>query len=204
MIDRLHAEGGRPYAIPLGASTPVAVDVRILSATHRDIGRAIAEERFREDLYYRLNVVSLTLPPLAERREDIPLLTTHFLKRTAQQNGRPVPHLSPDAMEMLVKAAWPGNVRQLANVIEHAVAVTTTPVISATLIAQALSEDSGETVSFDEARRRFEYDYLVQLLKSSHGNVARAARIAQRNRTEFYKLLARHGLEPGLFKPPLG
>ncbi len=185
---------------PVGAAQPVAVDVRILSATHRDIVKAIAEGRFREDLYYRLNVVTLTLPSLSDRREDIPLLAAHFLRQLAGQNNRPVPHLSPDAMEMLVKSAWPGNVRQLGNVIENAVAVSTTPVIAAATIAQALREDIGEAVSFDEARRRFEYDYLVQLLKSTRGNVARAARIAQRNRTEFYKLLARHQLGPGVFK----
>jgi len=189
---------------PVGALAPIPIDVRIVSATHRDLAKAIAEGAFREDLYYRLNVVSLALPSLSERREDIALLAAHFMRETALQNRRPVPHLAPDAMEMLVKAAWPGNVRQLANVIEHAVTLATTPVISAALIAQALSEEVGEALSFDEARRRFEYDYLVQLLKSSHGNVARAARIAQRNRTEFYKLLARHSLEPGLFKPPLG
>ena len=185
---------------PVGALAPIPIDVRIVSATHRDLAKAIAEGAFREDLYYRLNVVSLALPSLSERREDIALLAAHFMRETALQNRRPIPHLAPDAMEMLVKASWPGNVRQLANVIEHAVTLATTPVISAALIAQALSEEVGEALSFDEARRRFEYDYLVQLLETTGGNVTRAARVAQRNRTEFYKLLARHGIDPASFK----
>ncbi len=186
---------------PVGAIHPVPVDVRILSATHRDLGKAIAAGEFREDLYYRLNVAALRLPTLMERREDIPLLAAHFARQIAQRNRRPDPHLTPEALELLMKAAWPGNVRQLANVIEHAVTLAASPMISAPAIAQALREDVGEALSFDEARRRFEYDYLVQLLKSTQGNVARAARIARRNRTEFYKLLGRHALDPARFKP---
>ncbi|MFO1196977.1 MAG: sigma 54-interacting transcriptional regulator [Burkholderiaceae bacterium] len=186
---------------PVGALEAVPVDVRLVSATHRDVEGAIRDGRFREDLYYRLNVVRLVLPSLAERREDIGLLATHYAAELAQRYRKPVPHFAPDAMELLVKCAWPGNVRQLINVVEQAVALSVSPVIPASLLQQALEKDSTPVPSLDEARRQFEYDYLVKLLKSTQGNVTHAARLADRNRTEFYKLLGRHGLDPRLFKP---
>lgn len=185
----------------VGGKRPIALDIRVVATSNRNIMSEVVAGRFREDLYYRLNVAALRLPTLMERREDIPLLAAHFARQIAQRNRRPDPHLTPEALELLMKAAWPGNVRQLANVIEHAVTLAASPMISAPAIAQALREDVGEALSFDEARRRFEYDYLVQLLKSTQGNVARAARIARRNRTEFYKLLGRHALDPARFKP---
>ncbi len=189
---------------PVGATRSVPVDVRIISATHRDLNMARAEGRFREDLYYRLNVVELTIPSLAERREDIPLLAQHFLQRLASRYQRPVNAFSPEAMTLLVAAPWPGNVRQLLNVVEQTVALSTTPVIPASLVARALQGDGGAIESFEEARRRFEREYLIRLLRLTEGNVAQAARLAQRNRTEFYRLLSRHHLEAGAFKPESG
>ena len=108
---------------PVGATQSIPVDVRVISATHRDLDAQKAAGQFREDLYYRLNVVSLQLPPLAERREDIPLLATHFLRKLAERYRKPVPTLAPDAMALLVAAPWPGNVRQLFNLLEQAVAL---------------------------------------------------------------------------------
>ncbi len=185
---------------PVGSTETLPVDVRILSATNRDLSESIRVGTFRPDLFYRLNVVSLTLPPLAERREDIPLLCAHFVDQLAKRYNRPARTFAPDAMELLVNAGWPGNVRQLLNVVEQAVALATSPVVPASLVQQALHEDNTLMVSLDEARRTFEHDYLVRLLKSTGGNVAQAARMAQRNRTEFYKLLQRHHLSPALFK----
>ena len=155
---------------------------------------------FRGDLFYRLNVVSLKLPSLAERREDIALLAAYFLKRVGDKYAKPVNAFSPDALELLVSAAWPGNVRQLYNVVEQTVALTTTPVIPPALVQNAIQREQQEFDSFDEARRRFERDYLSQLLKITEGNVTQAAKLAKRNRTEFYKLLQRHQLEPARFK----
>ncbi|MEN3109960.1 sigma 54-interacting transcriptional regulator [Uliginosibacterium paludis] len=189
---------------PVGATRSVPVDVRIISATHRDLNMARAEGRFREDLYYRLNVVELTIPSLAERREDIPLLAQHFLQRLAARYQRPVNTFSPEAMTLLVSAPWPGNVRQLLNVVEQTVALSTTPVIPASLMLRALQGDGGAIESFEEARRRFEREYLIRLLRLTEGNVSQAARLAQRNRTEFYRLLSRHHLEAGAFKPESG
>ena len=185
---------------PVGSTGMVPVDVRIISATHRDLAESIRSGAFRPDLYYRLNVVSFALPPLSERREDIPLLCAHFVEQLARRYNKPARNFAPEALELLVNASWPGNVRQLLNVVEQAVALSTSPVIPASLVQQALRDDNTLMVSLDEARRAFEHDYLVRLLKATTGNVAQAARMAQRNRTEFYKLLQRHNLSPALFK----
>jgi hypothetical protein len=190
---------GRQVNVSL-ATQSIPVDVRVISATHRDLDEQKENGQFREDLYYRLNVVSLKLPPLADRREDIPLLATHFLRKLAERYKKPVPSLAPDAMALLISAPWPGNVRQLLNLLEQAVALTTTSVIPATLVHGALREDSGVLAPFEEARKQFERDYLVRLLKITGGNVTQAATLAKRNRTEFYKLLQRHRLEPAMFK----
>ena len=185
---------------PIGATESVHVDVRVISATHRKLEQEMARGNFREDLYYRLNVVALEIPSLAKRREDITLLAIHFLNKLSANGIRKVEGFSPEAMELLISAAWPGNVRQLLNVVEQTVALSTTPIISTTLVQKALRTEPGEILSFVDARTSFERDYLVQLLQISQGNVTQAARLAKRNRTEFYKLLRRHHLEPGLFK----
>jgi len=190
---------------PVGASQSVPVDVRILSATNRDLESAMAEGQFREDLYYRLNVVSLRLPTLGERREDIPLLANHFLARLSEKYGKRVNGFAPDAMKALTTANWPGNVRQLHNVVEQVCALTATPLISLTLVQRALRAPTMEVLSYARARQRFERDYLVGLLKLTDGNATDAARLAERNRTEFYRLLQKHGLTPGQFRgePPV-
>src|SRR5262245_29507722 len=185
---------------PVGSNGTIDVTVRVISATHRRLEERIAGGEFREDLYYRLNVVKLVLPSLAERREDIPLLTGHFLQEFARRYDRPRLALSPEAMELLVAAPWPGNVRQLLNVVEQAVALSATDVIPASLVRQALDAGDSALTPLDEARRAFERDYLARILKITAGNVTQAARLAGRNRTEFYRLLERHSLEPGMFK----
>ena len=185
---------------PVGATRTVPVDVRLLSATHRDLDAAMAEGQFREDLYYRLDVVSLTLPKLEERREDIPLLAAYFVQQVATRYGKPIHGFAPDALEALATAAWPGNVRQLYNVVEQSCALTATPLIPLALVARALRKPALEALSYTEAKHRFERKYLVQLLKLTEGNVADAARIAERNRTEFYRLLQKYDLTPGMFR----
>ena len=185
---------------PVGSTQTVNVDVRIISATHRNLDQMRADRTFREDLFYRLNVVALKLPSLSERREDIPLLATHFLKKIATRYRKPVPTLAPDALAAIVGAPWPGNVRQLENLLEQAVALSTTHVIPLSLIRHSLDDSVAPLVSFESARKTFERDYLVRILKLTAGNAAQAAQMAGRNRTEFYKLLQRHSLEPGMFK----
>ncbi|MFH1215589.1 MAG: sigma 54-interacting transcriptional regulator [Pseudomonadota bacterium] len=184
----------------IGSPTAVDVDVRIISATHRKIEEEVREKTFREDLYYRLNVVSLEIPPLHTRREDIPILTHYFIKKLATQNNREISGFSPAAMKLLMEAPWPGNVRQLQNVIEQTVALSSSPLISESLLADALKDKPMKIVPFADARRQFEQEYLVHLLQATRGNVTEAARQAKRNRTDFYKLLNRHHIVPSLFK----
>jgi two-component system, NtrC family, response regulator GlrR len=185
---------------PVGSSQSHAVDVRIISATHRDLEAAMAASQFREDLYYRLNVVTLTLPTLAERREDIPLLANHFLEKLAAKYGRRLSGFAPEASKALIAAAWPGNVRQLYNVVEQVCALSTTPLVPLALVQRALRVPSVQVLTYAEAKRRFEREYLVGLLKLTDGSVADAARLADRNRTEFYRLLQKHELTPGHFQ----
>lgn len=185
---------------PVGATRSEPVDVRLLSATHRDLDAAMAQGQFREDLYYRLDVVSLTLPRLEERREDIPLLAAYFVQQIAAKYGKPITGFAPDALEALATAAWPGNVRQLYNVVEQSCALTSTPLIPLSLAQRALRVPAMEALSYADAKQRFERNYLVQLLKLTDGNVADAARIADRNRTEFYRLLQKHDLTPAMFR----
>lgn len=185
---------------PLGSSQSIPVDVRVISATHRDLDAAMAAGQFREDLYYRLNVVTLTLPPLADRREDIPLLANHFLTRLARKYNRRLSGFAPEALKALTTAPWPGNVRQLYNVVEQVCALSTTPLIPLALVQRALRVATVQVLTYAEAKQRFEREYLVGLLKLTDGNVADAARLADRNRTEFYRLLQKHELTPGHFQ----
>ena len=185
---------------PIGATRSTPFDVRIISATHRDLAREKEAGTFREDLYYRLNVVTLKLPTLDERPEDIPLLAEHFLTKLAPRYGRDKASFSPEALEMLVKAKWPGNVRQLYNVVEQSIALCPTEIIPPTFVEQAIQVELHEMTSFEDARKRFERDYLTRILKLTKGSVTQAAKLARRNRTEFYKLLQRHGIEASLFK----
>ncbi|RJT46070.1 two-component system response regulator GlrR [Rahnella woolbedingensis] len=185
---------------PLGSNQDVDVDVRIISATHRDLPKAMEKGEFREDLFYRLNVVGLKLPTLSERAEDIPLLANHLLRVAAQRHKPFVRSFSIDALKRLMAASWPGNVRQLVNVIEQCVALTSAPVISEALVQQALEGENTALPTFADARNQFELNYLRKLLQITKGNVTQAARIAGRNRTEFYKLLSRHELEATDFK----
>jgi two-component system response regulator GlrR len=185
---------------PVGATQSIAVDVRIISATHRDLDAAMEAGQFREDLYYRLNVVTLNLPPLSARREDIPLLANHFLQRLSAKYGKRLSGFAPEALKALTTASWPGNVRQLFNVVEQVCALSSSPLIPLALVQRALRVPSVEVQTYAEAKQRFERDYLVGLLKLTDGNVADAARLADRNRTEFYRLLQKHELTPGHFK----
>ncbi|WP_058913213.1 two-component system response regulator GlrR [Entomohabitans teleogrylli] len=185
---------------PLGSNRDIDINVRIISATHRDLPKAMARGEFREDLFYRLNVVSLKIPTLQERAEDIPLLANHLLREAANRHKPFVRSFSTDAMKRLMTASWPGNVRQLVNVIEQCVALTSAPVIGDALVEQALEGENTVLPTFVEARSQFELNYLRKLLQIAKGNVTHAARMAGRNRTEFYKLLARHDLDAGDFK----
>src|SRR5947207_590877 len=184
---------------PVGSTDAVPVNVRAISSTHRDLQQLMAVGQFREDLYYRLNVVHIEMPSLNRRREDIPLLVAHFLAQIAKESGvRKI--YAPEAVELLATADWPGNIRQLQNVVRQNVALSQTPIIPVELVQQSLGGTPGRLPSFDEARDEFTRSYLSQILQITGGNVSQAARLARRNRTDFYKLLARHQLTPEEFK----
>ncbi len=185
---------------PVGSTEAIHIDVRVISATHRDLMDMLRQGRFREDLYYRLNVVNINIPPLNNRREDIPLLVAHFLQEIAKEAGQERKVYAPEAVELMVTAEWPGNIRQLYNVVRQNVALSRSPVISGELVANSLGEHAGKLASFSEARDEFTRNYLSQILQITMGNVSQAARLAKRNRTDFYKLLARHDLNPDAFK----
>ncbi|MEJ0005678.1 MAG: sigma 54-interacting transcriptional regulator [Steroidobacteraceae bacterium] len=184
---------------PVGSTAAIPVNVRVISATHRDVQALMQGGLFREDLYYRLNVVHIDMPPLNRRREDIPLLVAHFLAKLAQDTGARKIY-APEAVELLATADWPGNIRQLQNVVRQNVALSQTPIIPVELVQQSLGGSQGKLPSFDEARDEFTRSYLSQILQITGGNVSQAARLAKRNRTDFYKLLGRHQLTPEEFK----
>lgn len=185
---------------PVGAAKPHKVDVRVISASNRRLEDEVAAGRFREDLFYRLNVVGMTLPPLNERREDIALLANHFMRSLAQRYSKNLTAFAPGALELLGTAAWPGNVRQLQNVVEKCVVLCTASLVPMSLVQSALSSQGSEMLPLDEARKEFERDYLTQILKITKGSVTQAAKLARRNRTDFYALLARHQIESAKFK----
>ncbi|MGY3944670.1 sigma 54-interacting transcriptional regulator [Aeromonas tecta] len=178
-----------------------APEVRVISSSHQDLVTAMEEGRFREDLFYRLNVANITLPPLSARSEDIPLLARQALDEYRSRNDSCAAlGFSPEALAMLAAAAWPGNVRQLYGVVEQLASLCCSPVIGAAMVESALSGGVGGIPSFNEARAEFEKEYLIRLLRTTEGNVTLAANMAGRNRTDFYKLLNRHSIEAANFK----
>lgn len=185
---------------PLGSTRNVGIDVRILSATSRDLVTAMEQGLFREDLFYRLNVFNLRMPALEERPEDIPLLARHFLEQIRQRQQTQVTGFAPEALALLAGASWPGNAQQLRNTVEQAVALASAPVLGAQLIESILSGGGSHFPTFNEARADFERVYLNKVLRMTDGNVTQAAALAGRNRTDFYKLLNRHGLEASSYK----
>ncbi|MDP3538657.1 MAG: response regulator [Azonexus sp.] len=173
-------------------------DVQVIASSPRPLDTAVAEGAFRSDLFYLLSGMTLLIPPLSDRSEDIPLLAKHFLARIRPEKNLT---LAPESLAALTEGRWPGNVRQLKNVLEQVAELSLTPVIPEAAIRRVMRDfEEDDLAAFDDARREFERNYLIRLLQSTAGNVSQAARVAQRNRTEFYKLLARHGLDPVSFK----
>jgi two-component system response regulator GlrR len=199
--------------LPVGATREKQADVRIVAATNRELGADIAAGRFREDLFYRLHVVPLHLPPLRERREDILPLSELFLRRASEKHDLGRVRLSPKALEALRAHDWPGNVRELANVVEAAGLLATDGIVELTHVEAALPRPaSSSTASFEprldvedlppmaDARQKFERAYLCEVLRRTRGNVSAAARLAGRNRTDLHDLLKRHGIDAGDFR----
>ena len=184
--------------LPVGGQVPIKVDVRILAATNKDLEQAVREGHFREDLFYRIHVVPLWIPPLRQRREDIPFLAQFFLKRSMEHHNKIVKSFSSEAMQTLITYPWPGNVRELENMIERAVVMSPQDVITPEFLPLSLPEPAkqGSLQPLTEAKEAFEREYLKDLLRTTQGNISRASQIAGRYRADFYKLLKKYGLHP--------
>lgn len=197
---------------PVGETAAHAVDVRVVAATHRDLKAEVAAARFREDLFYRLNVFPVRLPPLRERREDIPLLAMHFLEKYAKAHRQALEGFEPEALRALTGYAWPGNVRELENAIERAVAIAMGEKLGVDALPPEVGQAQGGALpasllvkmpfreAVDLARRRASRDYLVALLREFNGNVTRAAERAGMERESLHRLLKRFGVRSDEFK----
>ncbi len=185
---------------PVGSTKTYPIDVRLISATHKNLEKAVENGEFREDLYYRLKVVPLDIPNLADRPDDIPILAEHFLVNYARNNNQDPKKFSPDALKYLVSMPWPGNVRQLINMIDLCASLTKNKTIPLSMVKKAVYDDPINIQTLKEAKQAFERNYLLSVLRITHGHVANAAKVAGRNRTEFYKLLNQYNIEPAAFR----
>lgn len=183
---------------PVGSQKPVEINVRVIVATNKNLKDMVKEGQFREDLFYRIHVIPIHIPPLRERKEDIPPLVEHFLNKFSQQMKKEVKGLTPVAMERLMSYDWPGNVRELENIIEYAMAMTQHDVITEDLVFQ--KKFSEPLKPLKESRANFEKNYLKNLLELTTGNVSRAAKLAGKYRADFYNLLKKYDIRPENFK----
>jgi two-component system response regulator GlrR len=185
---------------PVGSEQPVDVDVRVIVATNKNLEELVKQGLFREDLFYRIHVIPVMLPPLRDRKEDIPLLADHFLKKFSGQMSKKITGFTPPAMQLLMLHDWPGNVRELENTVEYAVAMAREQMIAADLILPAKSGAPESIKPLKEARASFEKGYLIRLLEMTRGNVSSAASLAGRYRADLYNLLKKYVINPADFK----
>jgi len=184
---------------PLGSEEEIPIDVRMIVATNKDLREAVKKGTFREDLYYRIHVIPVEIPPLRERKEDIPPLVEHFLRKYGEQMGSKVTNITSTALHKLMLHDWPGNVRELENAIEFAIAMSEGDTIDEELILPA-SDSHKPLPTLNEARAGFEKTYLRNLLKATGGNISKAAELAGKYRADLYNLLKKHTISPGDFK----
>ena len=184
----------------VGSELSTKIDVRIIAATNKDLGEAVKNGSFRNDLYYRISVVPLFIPPLRDRRDDIPLLAQHFLKISNQRAHKDVRGFTPTALHRLMVNPWPGNVRELENAIEKAVVMTRQDMITPDLLPSVGVSPDTPLKPLTEAKEEFERTYLKNVLQLTGGNISRAAQFAGRYRADFYKMLRKYGLHPSTTK----
>ncbi|MDH5767650.1 MAG: sigma-54 dependent transcriptional regulator, partial [Nitrospirota bacterium] len=184
---------------PVGSERPVEVNVRVIVATNKDLDAEVKKGTFREDLFYRIHVIPIHLPPLRERKEDIPHLTEYFIKKFSRQMKKEVKGITPGAIQKLMLYDWPGNIRELENTIEYAMAMSHQEFIIEDIILQT-KDVLDKLHPLKEARDAFEKGYLINLLEITKGNVSRAAELAGKYRADFYNLLKKHNIKPEDFK----
>jgi two-component system nitrogen regulation response regulator NtrX len=186
--------------VPVGSDDPVTVDVRVIASTNKDLEEEIAKGNFREDLFYRLNVIPFVVPPLRERKEDIPLLARHFLRELASAYGRRPREITDEAVELLMRYAWPGNVRELRNVIERIVIMNpTTTRFERKHLPPLVHRDGSRRIAASEgsllqARAAYERDYILKKLDENHGNISRTAEVLGLERSHLYRKMKSLGI----------
>src|SRR6516162_781202 len=187
--------------VPVGSDEAITVDARVIASTNKDLDEEISKGNFREDLFYRLNVIPFSVPPLRERKEDIPLLVRHFLKEFTASYGRRSREISDDAIEFLMRYSWPGNVRELRNVMERIVIMNPTAVrIERKHLPPLLQRDGGrraagtEFSSLHQARAAYERDYILKKLDENYGNVTRTAEVLGLERSHLYRKMKTLGI----------
>jgi two-component system response regulator GlrR len=183
---------------PVGSQKPIEVNLKVIVATNKNLEDMVKKGQFREDLFYRIHVIPIHIPPLRERKEDIPLLAGYFLKEFSQQMKKEVKGLVPLAMQKLMFYDWPGNVRELKNVIEYAVAMTQHDVINTDLVFRVNSPE--QLKSLKESKNNFEKEYIINLLELTQGNISKAAQLAGKYRADFYNLFKKHKIKPEDYK----
>ena len=185
----------------LGSSKTRTADVRVIAAANTNLEQATKKGLFRQDLYYRLNVIPISLPPLRRRKDDIPVLAQHFLQKYAFEYGKGFKDISGEALEKLVAHDWPGNIRELENVVQRAVILSKNITLRASDIdLPSAKVDCGNVTSFQEAKNRFIRTYIVQLLEHHQGNISRAAKDAQKNRRAFWELMRKYDISAANYK----
>ncbi len=184
----------------VGSEITTKIDVRIIAATNKDLGEAVKSGAFRNDLYYRISVVPLFIPPLRDRRDDIPLLAQYFLAASAKRANKELRGFTPAALNRLLTHPWPGNVRELENVVEKATVMTRQDMITPDLLPAMSTSPDSSMKPLTEAKEEFEKTYLKNVLQLTGGNISRAAQFAGRYRADFYKMLKKYGLHPSTLK----
>jgi len=180
---------------PVGGRQIVKVDSRIIAASNKNLEKEVENGNFREDLFYRIHVIPIKLPPLSERKEDIPILSRYFLQKISREMGKEIEEFSTDAMQKLISYPWPGNIRELENTIECSVAMTKQNIITEDLILQTQNIDTEGLKSFKYAKENFEKNYLIQLFELTRGNVSKAAKLAGKYRADIYELVKKYNLK---------
>ena len=184
----------------VGNDEPVAVDVRVIASTNKDLEEEISRGNFREDLFYRLNVIPFSVPPLRERKEDIPMLARHFFKELSGQYGRRPREITDDAIDTLMRYSWPGNVRELRNVIERIVIMNPTTIrferkhLPPLVYRDGSRRSGGEFMTLHQARAAYERDYILKKLDDNHGNISRTAEVLGLERSHLYRKMKTLGI----------
>ncbi|MEE9230179.1 MAG: sigma-54 dependent transcriptional regulator [Acidobacteriota bacterium] len=185
----------------LGENRTRRVNVRIIAASNKDLKKELQARRFREDLYHRISVLPIPIPPLRKRLEDLPLLVDHFVRLFAAEVGRPIKGFTPRALQRLATYSWPGNVRELANRVKQAMVMSLEEIVDIEALSLLLEDSpSSEFPTFRQAKAEFERSYVIQCLRLTRGKVSMAAKKAGKDRKDFYYLMKKHGIDPDDFR----